>query len=357
MASKVFEKYYSKVAKEGILKSLLVGLIVGFAVAFVVAFVTWFTGYFWISLLAGAAVTAATTLIVYNKAFKPTTKGIAKRIDMLGLQERLITMEELKNDESYIAMRQREDAMEKLRSVNESMIRLKISKGLITAAAIVVAIGLSMTTVSALAEFGIIGDGGNVFDQIIKPKPGVTYSVTYGVYNDNGGEIVGEVDQVVAAGADATMVVAVPEEGWAFVMWSDGNTNPVRTDRKISEDSEYEAIFLELSDKSGSGGDQDGDGEEGDPDAPSDPDAPPSEGNPEDSDKPQKPGEGAGGGKETNDNIIDGNTNYEDALGSGGYYEEQMKRLAESGELTPELKDIINRYFESIGKGNNTEEP
>ena len=34
-----------------------------------------------------------------------------------------------------------------------------------------------------------------------------------------------------------------------------------------------------------------------------------------------------------------------------------MKRLAESGELTPELKDIINRYFESIGKGNDTEEP
>ena len=236
------------------------------------------------------------------------------------------------------------------------MIKLKISKGLITAAAIVVAIGLSMTTVSALAEFGIIGDGGNVVDQIIKPKPGVTYSVTYGVYNDNGGQIVGEVDQVVAAGADATMVVAVPEEGWAFAMWSDGNTNPVRTDRKISEDSEYEAIFLELSDKSGGGGDQDGDGE-GDPDGPTDPDAPPSEGDPKESNQPPQPGDGAGGGKETNDNIIDGNTNYEDALGSGGYYEEQMKRLAESGELTPELKDIINRYFESIGKGNDTEEP
>lgn len=356
MASKVFEKYYSKLAKEGILKSLLVGLIVGFAVAFVVAFVTWFTGHFWISLVAGAVVTAVVTLIVYNKAFKPTTKGMAKRIDMLGLEERLITMEELKNDDSYIAMRQREDALEKLNTVNEGMLRFKISKALIVAASIVVGMGLVMTGVSAAAQFGLIGDGGHAFDQIIKPKPGVTYSVTYSIYNDEGGMLVGDMDQVVEAGADATSIVAMPEEGWVFYMWSDGVTNPVRTDKRITEDVEVEAIFMELSEQSGNGGEGD---EEGD----GDPEAPPEQGQesdkPGDSDKdaPPSPSDSSGKGTETNDNIIDGNTDYEDALGNGGYYEEQMKRLAESGELSAEMKEIISRYFESLGRGNDSDEP
>ena len=37
----LFDKYYSRLAREGILKALFCGLIVGFAVNFVVAFIAW----------------------------------------------------------------------------------------------------------------------------------------------------------------------------------------------------------------------------------------------------------------------------------------------------------------------------
>ncbi|MCH5164703.1 MAG: hypothetical protein J1F36_06790, partial [Clostridiales bacterium] len=121
-SKKLFDKYYSRLAREAMLKAFIIGFIAGFAVNIVIAFVTlFFTDFklwFVVALGAGIIVTAITALLLYFKAFKPTTKKIASRIDSLGLEERLITMTELENDESYIAMRQREDAKAKLNEVN-----------------------------------------------------------------------------------------------------------------------------------------------------------------------------------------------------------------------------------------------
>ena len=129
-AKKIFEKYYSRLALEGFLKALILGLIFGFAAEFIVAFATWMASYngLWISIAAGVAVAAGMTALFYFKKFRPTAKQIAKRVDRLGLEERLITMTELEGDDSYIALRQREDAQKKMREVEAKEIKLRLSK-------------------------------------------------------------------------------------------------------------------------------------------------------------------------------------------------------------------------------------
>ena len=122
----LFDKYYSRLAREGMLKALFCGLIVGFAVNFAVAFTAWYYGWngLWWALGAWVVVTAATTPLFYIKKFKPSAKEVAERLDRLGLEERMITMTELEQDDSYIAFRQREDAKLQLEAVERKRIKL-----------------------------------------------------------------------------------------------------------------------------------------------------------------------------------------------------------------------------------------
>ena len=93
--SGLFKKYRSRVVKEGILKAVVCGLIVGFAVLIVTALAFWFAGVpwgLWLSIALFAAATGASVPAFYFLKFKPTAKAIAKRIDQLGLEERIITM-------------------------------------------------------------------------------------------------------------------------------------------------------------------------------------------------------------------------------------------------------------------------
>ena len=112
----MFRKYRKRLVAEGVAKSLIFGLLVGFAANIVIATVSCFVkveGLWLISiglLLVGTLISAP---IFYFAKFRPTTKQIAARVDRrLGLEERTITMLELENDDSYIAMRQREDENE-----------------------------------------------------------------------------------------------------------------------------------------------------------------------------------------------------------------------------------------------------
>ena len=110
----MFRKYRKRLVAEGVAKSLIFGLLVGFAANIVIATVSCFVkveGLWLISiglLLVGTLISAP---IFYFAKFRPTTKQIAARVDRrLGLEERTITMLVLENDDTYIAMRQREDA-------------------------------------------------------------------------------------------------------------------------------------------------------------------------------------------------------------------------------------------------------
>jgi hypothetical protein len=71
----------------------------------------------------------------------------------------------------------------------------------------------------------------------------VTSSVKL-VYNaGENGTIVGNVSQTVLTGMSGNTVVAVPADGYSFVMWSDGVKTAARTDRNVTSDINVTAIF------------------------------------------------------------------------------------------------------------------
>lgn len=73
----------------------------------------------------------------------------------------------------------------------------------------------------------------------------VAYSITYS--SEQHGKIVGDLHQTLYAGESGTEVVAVPDEGYAFVHWSDGNISPDRCDTNIKADKTYTAIFKKVA--------------------------------------------------------------------------------------------------------------
>jgi len=340
---KLYDKYYTRLAREGMLKSLFSGLTVGFAVNFLVAFLCWYfdtNGLLW-ALLSLVVVTAATTPLFYQKKYKPNARQVAKRLDRLGLEERMITMTELDGDDSYIAQRQREDAHVSLHSMNAKKIRFIFPKLMIVAVAAAFLFGGGMTTVSGLRDAGIISSGKDVIDSVLPEEPVVYITISYVVAE---GEGVIETDdiQIIQVGENTVEVVAVADDGYAFVEWSDGIKDPVRTDYNLQEDTVFEAVFAEIGDGEGEGEGEGGEGEgEGQPgngdepgksDKPSDPNAPPNN--------------GANGAYEENDMVKDGNTPYRDIV---DVYYELAKDWLESAEDVPDaLKEFVETYFDVI---------
>lgn len=177
MTSEVFKKYYKKIGRESILKALLCGLTIGFSLMFVCIAASWLAGFkagIYIGLGLFVAATAIATPLFYTFRFRPTTKKIAQRIDTLGLEERILTMAELENDDSFIAMKQREDAMNAMKSVSSEMLKIAVSVPLIAAVAISATLGTGMTVAAAVAP-----DGGKHFVDGLKEKH--TYEITYTV--------------------------------------------------------------------------------------------------------------------------------------------------------------------------------
>ena len=341
-AKQLFDKHYSRLAWEGLFKALFCGLIVGFFVDTVVAFVLWYLGAkgLWWAIASFVVVTAATTPLFYFKLFKPSVKEVAKRLDALGLEERMITMTEFTEDTSYLATRQREDATVTLKSVDEKRIRFKFPTWLIVSLAVATVLGCGMTTVSGLSDAGIIDNGKDVIDNIL-PDPPVEYiTITY-VVSEGEGLIEGDDVQIIEVGESATEVIAVADDGFAFVEWSDGITDPARTDTNVMESITLEAIFAPIGEGEGEGeGEGGGEGQAGQGDEPGKSDQP--------TEEEGEPNNGANGAYEENNLVKDGQTYYRDLLESGGFYEEAMKWLETAEDIPPELREFIQMYFEIL---------
>lgn len=346
----IFEKYYSRVAREGILKAALCGIIVGFFVDFVISLACWFANAavwsVYLALGIGLLAGAVCAVVAYFKFFRPTTKSIAKRIDSLGLEERLITMTELENDESYIAMRQREDAKAALAKVEPKSIRIQISKTMAILSVVAFVFGSSMTTVSALTSFGFLPNPG----EILHPSDGdddeylsVTYTVDEGGhFYDADGASVTEIDLEIVQGESAPVIIAVADEGWVFDGWSDGVTTPQRHDTEIEEDLFLLAFFVELEDDDGMG--MDGPGMPGNRPGSNRPGDGETNGN--------RPNQGttAGAGRyEPSNRVYDGNTPYGDVYDE--FYEKAMEELANNKDLTPKQRAMLEAYCESLRAG------
>lgn len=354
---KLFEKYYARLRLSGILKSLVCAGAIGFGVMFGVALTLWFMDpAVWevivYSLGSGILATALITPLFYFTRFRPSTQGIARMIDRLGLEERVITMYELEKDESFMALKQREDAKAKLQTVNEKQLKFHVSVVALILLISVGVIGLGMTTVSVLGAHGIIDKEAinepieQVFD---RPNYCEVNYVAYGF-----GTIDGELAQLVEEGEDATPVVAVADEGYIFMGWDDGVETPDRWDRNLHDHLFVNAVFVPIQES------EDGESMENpnedmpEDDAPSDaPDSgednegeeseqPPSVAPPTESDSTSS---GTGGSQVYDDNtIIDGETDYSAEF----EYDSNMEDLAGDESMPPDLKDSIGGYYDSL---------
>ncbi len=322
------KKYRSRLTKEGILKAVLCGLLVAFSVLLVSAAICYFTGFkaFWLPIALFGVAALAATPIFYFTMFRPTAKSIAKRLDTLGLEERMITMTEFANDNSYIAKRQREDAVASLSNINATLIKFAVSVPLIICLCVVGVAGAGMSTVHALSTMGVITPGDDIIGGLIDPpEEEVFYELTYVVEGDGmlieeeTGAETDEVFLLVSSFATAQKygVTAVAMEGWVFVGWmEDESTEPYRKDL-VTEDTVFTAVFMELEEGEGDG-DGEGDGEGEPSDKPGESGS--GEGGSEGESSPGEGGEEAGGNWSggSHNNVNDGNTSFGDALTANG---------------------------------------
>lgn len=373
--NELFKKYYKKLQLECILKSFSWGMTVACAAMFITAFICWFTTHLglWISLGVFGAALAASVPCFYFFKFKPTEKDLAKRLDALGLEERMISMLEFGDDGTYLASKICEDANASLAAKTAAGVGLKICVSVLSICIMAGALlmGGGMTTVAALAGSGTIPSGGDI-GEIINP-PSETYIEIYYVvigYDldgnevDYGGMIEGDDFQLVVMGGDGTPVYAIEEDGWAFVCWDmdEEQNDPYRCDTlvdgdggEMGEDNQiivtHTAIFIEIDpDGESDGGGGGGDGENG-----GEADAPPEEpgeneqNNNSSSTSPSTEGDpstGVGGKNEEQNQIIDGTQYYRERYEE--FYEKAQEYINRGEEVPQYIKDLIDYYYDII---------
>ena len=372
----IMKKHYLRLVLEGVFKSLLAGMAIGFAANFLTALLGWIFsfGNIWLAIGIGAAAWVISGVLLYFLKFKPTMEDTARRMDRLGLEERMVTMLELKEDDSYIATIQRENARESITHIEGRKIKIRIPKVIVCLVIIAVVFGSSMTTVKGLADNGEIPS----FDEIVEDDPYANYiAVTYMV--DEGGYIEGETDQLVEPGGSTTPVIAVADDGWVFAGWDDGYSELERSETNVTQDLYFVAIFEEIGESEG-GAEGDGEGgnngsqkaegdqaedlpAEGGANADSDQNgAQGSEGDGSgskgDSDggqgssdeqgegKGDGKGQGAGGKWDDSNTFLDGQTYYREWLEL--YYQNALDIFEQNGEIPPELREFFEAYYDSI---------
>ena len=248
----IFQKYYKKLAGEGLLKSFLLALTVALFAETIILLAFWFVGIkrYWLSIGISVGICAALVPTLYYLFFRPTTKAIAKRLDSLGLEERLLTMNELQNDDSYIAMRQREDAKQALATIDPKNVKIALSKALIVMLIVSFVTAGSMTTVSALTQNGYIPGGNDIIKDVVNPESYYTVRYISKIYRTDtislepcdeegvGGMIEGMDEQLVAVGENGEPVLAVSDPEWGFVCWCDGSEDPYRIEESVFVDED-----------------------------------------------------------------------------------------------------------------------
>ena len=206
--------------------------------------------------------------------------------------------------------------------------------------------GATSTTFASLVELGVIKPGKEVIESIIPVDPADYVTITY-VIAEGEGLIEGDDVQIIEKGENCTEIIAVADDGFEFVEWSDGYKDPVRSDTELTEDTVFEAVFAPIGD-----GDGDGGGDEGAEGQPGNGQKPGR--NPRPTEEEGEPQGGANGSYEQNNLILNGETPYYDYLmdyekGSElSRYEEVLAWLETAENIPEELREFIQTYFEIL---------
>lgn len=397
----VLIEFKKKAKKQNIIKAGLCSVAISllFNIPFLIAF--WIMDYkYKFIICAGIFIVGISVLfpVLYFKKFKYTEIQLAKKIDDLGLEERVLTMIELKDDNSFIAKKQKEDTLNVLKTVEANNLKGKYKKQSFlsifstTLASLVIALSLMFPNIKET----IIAHGEPKYTIEVSAE-GFGFVIDYSKYENqslinavskkqeqdqidriNNKEIV-ELKQFPTAFSnrisvnyrcfediDATMVLdganfedisyriksdeihilmALPYKGYVFIGWSDGCVSPFREIDNYSTDlialfDEVSSVGEDLPDKQKEPGDKDrSDGGESDGIGP----------------------EGNGTGKTNNDDnwgdgakgspanqVINGETYYGDIFNQS--YQEAVERIKNDTNLTDAQKKAITDYFESIRK-------
>ena len=319
----LIKKYRNKLRLEGVIKAAFVAAAIAAAFAAVIAFIVWLStsgaSIVWTAVGIFLGVTAVATPVIYFFKYRATDLELARRLDRLGLSERMVTMLEYTGSltsavgasagaavvrpgvNSAMLAAQTADAVNAL----NSLINTKTKVGLVSiTASVVVPLAIAfvpfggMVTVGALADTNVIPTGYEIIREMANPVTEKFYTVNYraalldlksGMYTlDAGGVIDGDDEQLVAytvngddevlSTSSATPVLAIEEDDYVFLFWDmDTNlTDPYRLDTDltpIGSNYEYDedgnivithiAFFARLE---GGDGDEDGDGKDGESD-------------------------------------------------------------------------------------------
>lgn len=340
----LLKNYQSRLAKEGWLKAVLCGMSVGFSADILCAAAFWIFGIklFWVCILVFAAVTAIATLLFYFCRFKNSRRQVASRVDMLGLEERILTMTQFENDDSYIARRQREDAMNALKSVNSSFIKIAVSASMVAIFCATLVLGVGATTASALSSKSLVA---MIQENKTESNSGI-FHLIYGVKSNIGGRVDGELKQTVGEGESGQIVQAIADDGYVFIGWTDGYEDATRTDVDVKKDVAVNAVFVEIeaNDEDDETEEEKGEGDDNGSNGQQQP-GDPSDG----SDSRDDTGDGAGAGSDSASNqVIDGSTYYGDEY-SGSLSDAQDSMNSDSN-LSGDEKGVIGDYFHNIQK-------
>lgn len=340
------KKYYKQLEREALIKSVLYASGLGFAAVFILGFIFYMTEIksLWICPLLGFILVLSFIPLFYFEKFKPTEKEILQRIDLLGLDERMTTMYDYRNDLSEIAAIQRQDAIYSLKEQNKAInfkFKNKNEKRFFIGSFVSIFMGIIMSIILAFMTVGILPSGSKL---VYGEEKSVLYMVSY--MEGDGYTISGEADQLVEPGKSTTEITAVPiNDSWAFLQWSDSTpdnlkNNPTRYEENVMEDKILFAIFIEVD----SGEDKDSIYSNHKPE--DIPEEQPDSGN---SDGISTGGNGSGKGNTNfNDSIINSdydNINYREVFES--YYDIISKEIS-NGNLTPEQKAFYEAYFKTL---------
>ncbi len=344
-------KFIGKLTRGAVKKSVMASIVVALFSLAIFAGIGWYFGFLsvWVYVPVFFAIIAVFTPIFYFAKYRKSERAVASVIDELGLEERMITMESLKDDDSYIARRQREDTLGALAKVSEKRLSLVLSTALLVCLAVALPLGAGFTTVSALSANGVLPFGRDVAKGI-PAKYSLIYTAT------EGGTLSGKTEQRVTEGEAGSFVVAVPDDGYVFVKWSDGVKDNARSDVPTDGDITVKAVFEALADydpdeallKPGEG-QSDSDSEKKNDGAPTEPSGDPQPGDPSDDDGDNGGGTG-GGAADESQLIIDGKTYYGDKIYDDAH-QNAIDRVNNDSKLTSGDKNLIDDYFNSIGRG------